>query len=255
MTTLFHKEKLKSKLLRQLSRARDVEGTLLFGVGDLVTLLVARITQSVNSPRKSEHASCPASKKIILIHGNGGGTGTDYWFPYVKREFESMHIPVIAETFPDNVEAKASVWLPHIEKLGADEHTILIGHSSGAVAALRYAETHKLLGTVLVGVNYTDLGIESEKISGYYDHPWKWGAIKKNQKWSILFASLDDPFIPIAEPRHIKEQLDCEYHEYADRGHFGTVDPKLGYNKPMAEFPELVEAVKGRTGGEYGKFV
>ncbi|MFC1687093.1 RBBP9/YdeN family alpha/beta hydrolase [Patescibacteria group bacterium] len=184
--------------------------------------------------------------KIILIHGNGGGTGTDYWFPYVKAQFESLDIPVIAETFPDSVEAKAAVWLPHLEKLGADEHTILIGHSSGAVATLRYAENHKLYGSVLVGVNHTDLGLESEKISGYYDHPWKWDVINKNQKWIILFASKDDPYIPIDEPRYIHRQLKCEYNEYTDKGHFGTVDSKRGYDRPMTEFPELVASVKGK---------
>ena len=26
--------------------------------------------------------------KVILIHGNGGGTGQDNWFPYVKKQLE-----------------------------------------------------------------------------------------------------------------------------------------------------------------------
>ena len=138
--------------------------------------------------------------KIILIHGNGGGTKDDHWFPYAKKEFEALGLTVILETFPDNVEAKASVWLPYLEnKLKADKNTILIGHSSGAVAAMRYAEKHELYGSVLVGVSYTDLGWESEKISGYYDKPWQWDKIKQNQNWIILFASQDDPYIPVDE--------------------------------------------------------
>lgn len=48
---------------------------------------------------------------------------------------------------------------------------ILIGHSSGAVAILRYLETHRIEGAVIIGVCHTDLGDEKKKISGYYDDP------------------------------------------------------------------------------------
>ena len=73
--------------------------------------------------------------KAILIHGNGGGTAGDIWLPWLERELTRLGLEVINQTFPDNVRARARYWLPFIESLGADEHTILIGHSSGAVAA------------------------------------------------------------------------------------------------------------------------
>ncbi len=127
--------------------------------------------------------------KIILIHGNGGGTPHDNWFPYAKKEFEKLGLCVVAEQFPDNNLARQSYWLPFLkEKLKADGNTILIGHSSGGVAALRFAELNPLFGTVLVGVNHTDLGVDMEKKSGYYDKPWQWQKIKKNQKWVILIT-------------------------------------------------------------------
>src|SRR6187455_2729673 len=96
--------------------------------------------------------------KVILIHGNGGSTAGDIWLPYLERELTALGLAVTNQTFPDNVRARAQYWLPFLEELGADEHTILIGHSSGAVAAMRYAETHRVLGSVLVGVCHTDLG-------------------------------------------------------------------------------------------------
>ena len=40
----------------------------------------------------------------------------------------------------------SSIWLPFMkDELGVDENTIIIGHSSGACAAVRFAETHKVL--------------------------------------------------------------------------------------------------------------
>jgi pimeloyl-ACP methyl ester carboxylesterase len=128
---------------------------------------------------------------VILIHGNGGCTAGDIWFPWLERECAALGLRVINQTFPDNVKARARFWLPHLEQLGADENTILIGHSSGAVAAMRYAETHRLFGSILVGVCHTDLGDSGEAESGYYSAPWQWERIRDNQRWIAIYQSSD----------------------------------------------------------------
>jgi len=172
--------------------------------------------------------------KAILIHGNGGGTAGDIWLPYLERELTAIGLDVINRTFPDNIKARARFWLPFLEELGAGSDTILIGHSSGAVAAMRYAETHRLLGSVLVGVCHTDLGDGSEAASGYYRAPWQWEQIRRNQQWIGIYQSSDDPLIPVAEARFVAAQLKCSYFEFTDRGHF--VDSR--------EFPEVVQFVR-----------
>lgn len=177
------------------------------------------------------------SKKVIFIPGNGGGSPQDNWFPSVKQELETAGLEVIAEEFPDNQLARASYWLPFLlNELKVDAETILVGHSSGAIAALRFAEQQPILGSVLVGAYYTDLNMDTEKQSGYFDQPWDWLRIKNNQQWCVLFASQDDPWISIAEPRYLHTQLNCEYHEYLNQGHFGG-----DYHKPT--FPELSLAI------------
>lgn len=178
--------------------------------------------------------------KAILIPGNGGGTPQDNWLPYLENELPKFGIEVINKQFPDPELARKEYWLPFIEKLGADDNTIIIGHSSGAVAAMRYAEKNQILGSVLVGACYTDLGLESEKQSHYYDTEWRWEDIKKNQQWIIQFASVDDPFIAIEEARYIHENLKTDYYEYVNKGHFGHVDGSLN------KFPELIESLKSK---------
>lgn len=176
-----------------------------------------------------------SKQKIILIHGNGGGTGNDNWFPYVKEKLEARGFTVFAPTMPDNVLARESQWLPFLkDNLGADENTILVGHSSGAVAAMRFAENNKLYGSILVGACYTDLGDEDEKASGYYNREWQWDKIKANQKWVVQFSSTDDPYIPIAEARYINEKLASEYYEATNEGHYSN-------DKGKTDFPEIVE--------------
>ena len=175
-----------------------------------------------------------SGQKAILIHGNGGSTAGDIWLPWLERELQALGLTVINQTFPDNVKARARFWLPFIEELGADDHTILIGHSSGAVAAMRYAETRQILGSVLVGVCHTDLGDSGEAASGYYGAPWNWQRIRENQQWIGIFNSVDDPHIPIREARFVAAQLRCSYFESTDRGHFTET----------RELPEVLEFVK-----------
>lgn len=190
-------------------------------------------TISMDSPRP----------KIILIHGNNsgrdsGGAAKDHWFPWVEAELKKRGYPVIARDFPDPILARRSIWLPFLKnECGADEHSILIGHSSGAIAAMRYAETHRILGSILIGAYYTDVGDENERLSGYFDDPWNWQAIRGNQQWIVQFASTDDPFFGINEPRFVHRNLQSEYHEYTNRGHFFS-----------PEFPELIEAVEQHAG-------
>src|SRR3989339_1126130 len=175
--------------------------------------------------------------KIIVLHGNSGEGVGHYWFPYAAREFQKLGLEVVAKDFPDAHLARKSIWLPFLEQeCGADENSILIGHSSGAIAAMRFAEQQEIFGSVLVGAYYTDTGVENERLSGYFDDPWDWKAIKENQRWIIQFASTDDPFFSIEEPRLVAKNLSADYHEYTNRGHF--------FEK---EFPELVKAVKQKV--------
>ncbi len=176
--------------------------------------------------------------KVIFIPGNSGGSPKDIWFPSVKMELEANGLQVISEEFPDNDLARSSIWIPFlINDLKADKDTILVGHSSGAVAAMRFAEHYPLQGSVLVGPSHTDLGIEKERLSGYFDTPWQWSNIRNNQTWIALFASQDDPFIPVEQARYIHTQLNCEYHEFEHEGHF--ID-KL-------TFPELSQGIIRRA--------
>jgi predicted alpha/beta hydrolase family esterase len=174
--------------------------------------------------------------KVIFIPGNGGGSPKDLWFPYLKRELQKLHIPVIDSEFPDNFLARESSWIPFLNSLKADQETILVGHSSGAIAAMRFAEANPLQGSVLVGAYHTDLGIPAEVESGYFNRAWNWESIKKNQRWIIQFASSNDPWIPIEEARFVHSQLNTDYHESHDQGHF----------MDKQEFPELFSALKAK---------
>jgi predicted alpha/beta hydrolase family esterase len=180
--------------------------------------------------------------KAMIIPGNGNTDISENWFPYVKKKIEALGIKVIAKNMPDPDLARRKFWIPFMEKeLKNDESSILIGHSSGAVAILRYLENHRALGAIIIGACYTDLGEKREKESGYYDDKWYWDKIKNNVKWIVQFASTDDPYIPIKEARFIKDRVGSEYHEYKNQGHFSSDVNKI-------EFPEIIDVIKKKLG-------
>lgn len=174
--------------------------------------------------------------KLVFLHGNGGCTSDMHWYGSADNAFREAGLEVVRRDLPDNDVGHETVWIPFIrDQLLVDEQTILIGHSTGAIAAMRYAEQYPLSGTVLASAYHTDLGMDDEKAGGWFDRPWNWEQIRQHQQWIIQFASVDDPWIPIEEARYINDQLQSDYYEYTDRGHF------IGH-RDECRFPELVQA-------------
>src|SRR5258708_24943751 len=101
----------------------------------------------------------------IIIPGNNNTAISEVWYLQVKKELEKLGLDVIAKNMPDPNLARKQFWLPFIEEHVKDQSSsILVGHSSGAVAILRYLEENKAEGIVLVGASHTDLNDKKEKI-------------------------------------------------------------------------------------------
>ncbi len=146
--------------------------------------------------------------RFVFIHGNQSTHWSFAWTPWLKDELEKLNFATYFETMPDSIIARSKYWLPYLKvHVNVGKGDVIIGWSSGAVAAMRYAENNKLLGTILISPCYTDLGDEMEKQSGYYDKPWNWKKIKSNQEKIALIWGDDDPYIPQSEFEFIAKQL------------------------------------------------
>ncbi|KAA0712508.1 putative hydrolase RBBP9 [Triplophysa tibetana] len=175
-------------------------------------------------------------KRVVIVPGNGAGDMEHCnWYGWLKKRINEMSdLSCAMKNMPDPVTARESVWLPFMEKdLKCDEDTVIIGHSSGASAAMRYSETHQVFGLILVGAYTSDLGDENERESGYFSRPWEWEKIRSNVKYIIQFGSTDDPFLPWEEQQEVADGLNTDLHKYTDRGHFQNTT-----------FPELIAALK-----------
>lgn len=173
--------------------------------------------------------------RAVIVPGNGcGNIFRANWYAWLHKKLNAVdNFTCDMKSMPDPVGAKQSVWLPFMkDQLNVDENTIIIGHSSGAAAAMRYAETHKVYGIVLVSAYTSDLDDKIERESGYFNRPWEWKKIKSSVTWICQFASSDDPFLPWHEQQEVANNLECELHEYSDKGHFMS-----------STFPDLLNVI------------
>lgn len=173
--------------------------------------------------------------RFIFIHGNQTTHWSFAFAPWLKAELEKMGFETFFETFPDSIIARAEYWLLFLnEHIKVSENDVIIGWSSGAVAAMRFAETNKIKGSILISPCYTDLGDELERQGGYYDKPWDWQSIKNNQNKIALFYGDDDPYIPQSEFEYIAEHLNPVIKKIEGGKHF------IEYT----EFPQLLDYIK-----------
>jgi hypothetical protein len=159
--------------------------------------------------------------RFVFVHGNGAQSWEFAWTPWLKQKLDSAGYETHFQTMPDPDLARRDRWLPYLaDEVAVGKNDVIIGWSSGAVAAMRYVETHKILGSILISPCYTDLGDEKEKQSGYFDDPWQWQAIKANQKKIALVFGDDDPYIPQSEFAYIAVHLGPEKIKIPGGGHF-----------------------------------
>ena len=157
--------------------------------------------------------------KCIIVHEIGcpiDAVSSTMWYSWAEKAIKELMLfdKVILGDMPSPLGAPESEWIPFLkDELKADENTVVIGHATGAVAAMRLLEQIPLRGCVLVSACHTDQGDEDEQKTGYYSRPWLWDQMKKNVgSFGIhQFHSNDDPFIPVSEAEHVAKNTGSQY--------------------------------------------
>lgn len=180
--------------------------------------------------------------KFVFLSGNNFISWDKYlWIKNLKDDLVGLvgdDDEVIFETMPDSILGRREYWFKFMDKIGVDSETVLIGFSTGAVCALRWAELNSVFGLVLISPCYTDTNCPIVRKSGYFDDVWKWGRICENVKFSLVFSSLNDEFISQDEFDVVCEKLDVgdfESFKFESLGHFNSND--------FERLPFLVESL------------
>ena len=82
-----------------------------------------------------------AQPKVFLVHG-WGGSPTNCWFPWLKKELEQRGFSVSALAMPHPDRPTIKDWVTHLSSaVGTpDTDTYLVGHSMGCQTIARYLE-------------------------------------------------------------------------------------------------------------------
>lgn len=148
-----------------------------------------------------------SQQKVFLVHG-WGGSPTNNWFPWLKKELERRGFMVSALKMPHAETPTIEDWVSHLATAvkKPDEDIYLVGHSIGCQAIARYLErlpAGAMVGGVVfvagffkrltnIGDDPDDRAIELE----WLETPLDLNKVKTHFKQSVAIFSDDDQWVP-----------------------------------------------------------
>lgn len=179
-------------------------------------------------------------KNTLILHGTYGHS-KENWFPWIADELRKERYRVWVPDFPHAESPSIPRWNAFIRKEWTfDQESIIVGHSSGAVAVLGVLQELpakiKVDKAILVAGFTTDL--DWDPLRELFTYRFAWDKIRKKAKQFILFHSDDDPYVPLWHGEKLKKLLDAQLILMKGQKHFSvSTDPKY------ITFPKLLEKI------------
>lgn len=185
-------------------------------------------------------------KKIIMIHGWGGGPEGG-WLDWLKKKLEETGWKVEAPEMPDTDEPKIDLWVNKLkdvaESIGADKDTYFVGHSVGCQTILRYLEKlpkdKKVGGAVFVAGWFTLKGLEDEEkeiAKPWVETPINFEKVKKHNDKFIAIFSDNDPYVPLSDEKLFRKDLNAKTMILNDQEHFNEI---IEFNEVLNSLLEI----------------
>ncbi len=179
-------------------------------------------------------------KKVILMHGKDANPD-EKWYPWLAEEVQERCTKFIAPRLPESDNPELEAWLREIEKANPDEDTILIGHSRGGVAILRWLEnlrSGKVVKKVIIVAS--DRGDAKKESRGFFGKPYDFKKIRSHCDSFVVLHSRDDEWVPFEAGEYIAKNLNANFLIFDGRGHFGKKLPKQEISELVGEiFPSI----------------
>ncbi|EKE06021.1 MAG: hypothetical protein ACD_19C00117G0002 [uncultured bacterium] len=159
-------------------------------------------------------------KKALILIGWYSKSG-DNWYPWLQEEFEKKGYQVSIPNLPT-----MNTKLPDMQKqidfitnnCKIDQDTVIVGHSLGAVLALRLAEKYKYRKMFLIaGWDFDDLTSEHRL---FWSNKMNHTKIKKNVKGIYVVSSDNDPYTTAITAEGMNKRLGGKFILVKGAGHF-----------------------------------
>lgn len=168
---------------------------------------------------------------------------SEKWYPWLINELKKNSIVCNAPILPKPNNPILTEWLNEIESLEPDEETVLVGHSRGGMAILRWLEKQpanlKVKKVILVAANNPLISRKNKtsNTNGFYEEGlYNYEKIKTHCQDFVVFHSKDDNWVSFESGEENAKGLQAKFLVFQDRGHFGK-------NLPKQEIPELLEEI------------
>lgn len=180
-------------------------------------------------------------KNALILHGTWGNP-EENWFRWLEAELVKKDYEVWVPQLPGADEPDIPRYNKYIfENWELDKDSVLIGHSSGAVAILgilqELPDDIVIEKAILVAGFKDDLGLEAVK--KMMEYQFDWGKIKNRAKKFIFIHSDNDPRVPLEHAKFLKEKLGGELIIMPGQGHFSISTAGEKYK----QFPELLNFI------------
>jgi predicted alpha/beta hydrolase family esterase len=176
-------------------------------------------------------------KNALILHGTGANPHAN-WFDWLREQLEANGYVVWVPSLPDADHPDMKKYRDYIfsEPWEFGPESVIIGHSSGAVAALSLLEalpTNTQISTaVMVGVYRPE-----EKTYSTTD-PVDIEKVRAKAKRFLFVHSDDDPYCPLQHAEYFAKELQGELVVLPGNQHFSDEqDPK---HKKLLELIELL---------------
>ena len=167
-------------------------------------------------------------KKALIIHG-WESHSRDHWFQEEKSILESLGYMVEVPDMPNTFHPKKDEWVKVIEDFDPDENSVLIRHSLGAPAILRYLEkAKKKVGKAFLLAGFSKpLGTDFEAVTNFVQEPFDWDKITANAGQFIIINQKDDPYVPIDAGKEAADKTEGKFVLVEGNNHFDKMDLNL----------------------------
>lgn len=183
-------------------------------------------------------------KRVFIIHGWEASPESN-WFPWLKEELEKRGIAAFVPAMPNPLFPKCEQWVAHLRDLigRPDQDTILVGHSLGTIAILRYLET--LQEGEKVGAIFLVSGFSEQLgplvLSSFFTKPLDYAKVKRSTDRIFAVSSDNDALVPLKYAKILEEKLGAELSVMPGRGHLNDGDGLFQLPIVLGKILEIAE--------------
>lgn len=163
--------------------------------------------------------------RVLIIHG-WESNSKEHWFLEEKERLEKSGYEVMVPDMPNTLHLRKEEWVKVIHDFNPDDKSILIGHSLGGVAILRYLETtdRKAGKCIFIATPIRKLGQGYEGIENFLEGDFNWDRIKESGQKFIVFQQKNDPAVPVQHGKDLANNLGAELVMTDGNDHFDKIN-------------------------------